>query len=56
MIEKYSILDKSLLPESLVVRNTYNSRVGVPAEFLANKSIHEVTVRSQLRNSSIQRY
>jgi UDP-N-acetylmuramyl pentapeptide synthase len=46
MIEKYTILDRSMLPETLVSRAAYNSRIGVPAELLANKSIHDVTVRS----------
>jgi len=53
MIEKYTILDRTALPESVVARNTYNSRVGIAAELIANKSIHDVTMRSQLRNSSI---
>ncbi|CAD8082592.1 unnamed protein product [Paramecium sonneborni] len=56
MIEKYTILDKSLLPETLVSRAAYNSRIGIPAELLANKSIHDATLKSQLRNSPIQRY
>lgn len=56
MVEKYAILDKTMLPDSLVRGNTYNSRVGVPAEFIANKAIHDMSMRSQMRNSSIQRY
>lgn len=46
MFEKYTILDKSLLPETLVSRAAYNSRIGVPAELLANKSIHDATLKS----------
>ncbi|KAM3140927.1 hypothetical protein pb186bvf_006938 [Paramecium bursaria] len=56
LLEKYTILDKNLIPDSLVHRNSYNSRTGVPAEYIANKAIHEATLKSQLRNSSIQRY
>lgn len=46
LLEKYTILDKSMLPETLVSRAAYNSRIGIPAELLANKSIHEATLKS----------
>ena len=45
-MEKYTILDKNLIPDSLVHRNSYNSRTGVPAEYIANKAIHEATLKS----------
>ena len=49
------ILDRSYHPELLVKENMYNSKVGVPPEFIANKSAHDALLKSNLRNSSIKR-
>ena len=49
------ILDRSHIPESLLRENMYNSKVGVPPEFIANKSVHDALLKSNQRNSSIKR-
>lgn len=55
LMARYSLLDKSLLPDDLITRNMYNSRNGIPAEFVANKAIHEVMMKSNLRSNSLNR-
>lgn len=33
----------------------YNSRNGVPAEYIANKAIHDVLMKSSIRSGSLHR-
>lgn len=56
LLEKYAVLDKSVLPDSLVQRNMYNSRTGVPAEYIVNKSVNTVLTKSQLKQSPLRNY
>lgn len=55
MIGKYSILDQAVITDQLVNQSMYNSRSGVPAEYITNKVVHDVLVKSIIRSGSHSR-
>jgi hypothetical protein len=52
LLDKYTILDRTILPDSKITANYRNS---IPAEFVANKAVHDVLTRSNVRGNSLRR-